>query len=98
MAFSEHIFGLYAKKESVYGTDAAPVATDAVKTMEPLWSHITPDYVWANERLMDPTGGLLPHASAPPRGRVAAVEIAWRLRGAGAAYSASVFPEGDPLF
>jgi hypothetical protein len=98
MAFSERLWGLYAKKEVTYATDAAPVATDAVMTMEPLWSRITPDYEWANERLEDANSSLLPRASAPPRGRKAMVDIAWRLRGTGSAYSAGNVPEADPLF
>lgn len=98
MGFSEHLWGLYAKKEATYALDAAPTATDAVMTMEPLWSKITPEYEWPNERVNDATSNLLPRASAPPRGRKASLDIAWRARGPGIAYAAGVLPEADPLF
>ena len=97
MATPLKLDGLLAKIESTYGTDAAPVVgTDGVRVSERIWSLITIEHAFINRREAV-GGGLLGVAPAARTGRIATMEIAIDLRGAGAAYSSSVLPEMDAL-
>lgn len=90
--------GLLAKIEGTYGVDSVPVVgTDGVRVSERVWSSLRMEYAFPNERTEVATGGLGPAPPAGARGRIVTLEIAWEGRGAGAAYSASVLPEADPL-
>jgi hypothetical protein len=90
--------GLLAKIESTYGTDPTPVAaTDGVRVSERVWSTIAIEHVFLGQRNAA-AGSLSPIAPAARKGRKVTMEIAWEARGTGAAYSASVLPEADPLF
>lgn len=93
----ERIHGVLAKIESTYGTDAAPVAgTDGVQSIEPLHSNVNVEHEFMNRRI-SASGGILPIAPTARTGRKANIQIAWDARGSGAAYSATVLPEADPL-
>ncbi len=90
--------GLLVKTEVTYATDAAPVAgTDGVRTSERMWSSMRIEHVFPNERTST-SASILPIAPGRRVGRIVNLELAWDARGAGAAYSASVLPEADPLF
>jgi hypothetical protein len=95
------IDGLLAKEESIYGTDPTPVAgTDGVKVHERLWSTLAVNYEFPNERMDEATHQFFNDvADAVPRGPIVDFDIAWRIRGAGVAYSSvtPVRPEADPM-
>lgn len=97
---STRIQGLLAKVESVYGSDALPVAgTDGVRVVGRIWESGNPDYAFPNERDDVFTGSLVGETPGQPAGRFMNMEFGIELRGAGAAYSSTtpVRPEVDPL-
>ena len=86
--------GLTVKVESTYGTDPTPAAgTDGVRVSDRVWSSVSHDFAFPNDRPNAATGTLLPVIPATPKGRIANLEIACEVMGAGAAYSSSVKPE-----
>lgn len=97
----ERLDGLLAKVETVYGTDALPVAgTDGVQLDERLWSQIEVDYLERNTRENAHTGRLSPGIDGAPSGRFAHITLTAVLKGAGVAYTAGgagVRPEIDAL-
>ncbi len=94
----DRLDGLLAKIESAYATDSVPVAaTDGVLVDERLWSPSNPTHAFENTREDAASGSLFSLFPAVPRGRIIEFDITWDARGAGAAYSASVLPEADPL-
>lgn len=84
---------ILAKIESAYGVDATPAAaTDAVFVEDPSWSH-------TGARMVERPGiraslGQLQQVFA---GTLMQVSFSCELKGPGAAYSATVRPEIDPL-
>ena len=91
--------GLLAEREVTYGTDPTPTAADnGVRVSERFWSSLTPTHQFVNLREDVASGTLLGVSPAAKRGRIVDMDIAVELRGAGAAYSATVLPEMDPLF
>lgn len=94
----DRLDGLLAKLEVTYGLDPTPVAADdGVRVMERVWENAGPTHAFENLRPDAPSGTLFPLPPATPRGRMVEFTITWDARGAGAAYSATVLPEGDPL-
>ena len=86
--------GMLVKVESSYGTDPTPSAsTDSVRLSDRFWSSITVTPAFPNRRENTAPGTLLPIAPGLPRGWMVTGEIGVELRGAGAAYSASVLPD-----
>jgi hypothetical protein len=96
--FSQNVQGVLVKKEVTYGTDPTPVAADnGVRIVEAVWPNMDHEYLFLNER-ESASGGLLPIAPAPPKGRMYRVNLTWDGRGLGSAYGASDLPEASPLF
>jgi len=94
----DRLDGLLAKIEGTYGTDSAPVAgTDGVLVDERMWNPSNPTHAFENTREDAASGTLFSLFPATPRGRMVEFDITWDARGAGAAYSAVVLPEADPL-
>ncbi len=97
MAVPLRLDGLLAEVEITYGTDPTPVAADdGVRVSERIWSSITIEHAFLNKR-ESASGSILPIAPAARTGRVATLEIAWDMRGAGVAYALTDLPEADPL-
>lgn len=92
--FREKIFGVLAKVETTSGTDAVPVAgTDAVRQIGiPVLEY---GYLETGERQDAETGVLGAVERAIPAGTFGRVDVTLEIKGAGAAYSASVKPEAD---
>lgn len=82
---------ILGKIESTYNTDSSPVvSTDAALVEEPSWSH---EGARMQERAAArPSAGKLPQVFG---GTLKAVSFSMNLKGAGAAYSATVRPEAD---
>lgn len=86
--------GITAKIETTYGTDPTPAAaTDGVRISERIFSSLRLGYAWENNREDVATGTILPAIPGISRGRMATIDIAWEIRGAGS----DVVPEVDPL-
>lgn len=99
MATPLRLHALAAKKESSYGTDPTPTATDnAVRVNGPLWSTLQVTHQYANLREDAASGGITPVRPGTPKGRIVNLEIAWEAKGGGSAYAASTDIEADPLF
>lgn len=93
----EKVYGVLAKIESTSGTDAVPVAgTDGVRLANV--PTLTFGYLEAGLRDDMQTGRLGAIERAIPAGRHASLDVVLELKGAGAAYSASVVPEADVLW
>ena len=88
---------LWAKKESSYGVDAVPVATDAVRIKRRLFPEIKIRYVFPNRRDDIVSNSLIVPKPGVPVGRIVEFEIPWEIKGKGSAYAASTDIEGDPL-
>jgi hypothetical protein len=93
--FREKIFGVLAKIETTSGTDAAPTSVNALRVV----GIPTLKYGYLEEGLRDDveTGQLGVADRASPAGRWGSIDLQLEVRGAGAAYSASVLPESDVL-
>lgn len=90
--------GLLAKVETVYGTDAAPTTSaDGVRIVQRLHPQISFEYAFLNRRDEAASGSLLPLGPTARNGRLATVDIAVELNGAGTAYSESILPPVDPI-
>jgi hypothetical protein len=95
MGFPIRIDGLLAKIESNYGADSVPVVgTDGVKVSERLWSTLSVDYQFPNDRKDEATGTLQGGRPAPAQGPNVGLDILWRVRGSG---TATTPPEASPL-
>jgi hypothetical protein len=94
--FREKIFGVLVKIEATPLTDAVPVAgTDAVRVVGiPVLKY---GFLESGSRDDVVTGQLGAAERAIPAGRFGSIDLILELRGAGAAYSASVVPEADAL-
>jgi hypothetical protein len=91
----ERIFGVLAKIESVPLTDAAPTGVDALRPVGiPL---LKMGFLEPGLRDDVVTGQLGAAERAIPAGRWGTIDITLEVRGAGAAYSATVVPEADVL-
>jgi hypothetical protein len=94
--FREKIFGVLVKIEATPLTDAAPTGVNAIRPVG------VPVLKWGymEEGLRDDveTGQLGVGERAAPAGRYGTIDLQLELRGPGAAYSATVVPEADPLF
>lgn len=98
MPTSIRLDGILAKEETTYGVDAAPVpGTDGVRIVQRLHPQLTFEYAFLNRRDDAASGSLLVAPPVARFGRLATIDIAVDLNGAGAAYSASVLPPADPL-
>lgn len=88
---------LLAKIEATEGTDAAPVAANAVAILEPLAAH--GEAAFKTERPKLVVGSAI-QANRPlqPKGFQGTWSSNFHLRGPGLAYSASVLPETDPFW
>ncbi len=85
-----------AKIESTYRTDPTPTAAnDIIRLAEPFLQSFEIEHLAPNRRENVISGGLAPVAPGVPHGRVARGRLVAEVRGAGAAYSASVRPEVD---
>ena len=94
----DRLDGMLAKVESVYGTDAAPIAADdGVLVNDRIWTPANPTHAFENTREDAASGTLFSLFPATPSGRIVEFEVSWEARGAGAAYSASILPEADAL-
>ena len=93
--FREKIFGVLVKIETTPLSDAAPVGTDAIR---PVGVPVL-KYGYLEEGLRDDveTGQLGTAERAAPAGRWGSIDLQLEVRGAGAAYSATVGPECDAL-
>lgn len=90
----ERLDGLTAKVETVYRTDAVPVAgTDGVQLDERMWGSIEIDFLEENERPNAHVGRLSSGTAGPPCGRFGHVTVTGALKGASVAYAAGVTPE-----
>lgn len=93
------IDGMLAKVESAYAADPTPTAgANGVRLAERIWSTLRVSHAFPNKRQDHASGTLLPLAPAPKVGQMVELEIAVELRGAGAAYSASVKPDQHPFW
>lgn len=92
--FREKVFGVLAKIEVTSGTDSLPVAgTDAVRQIGiPTLEYA---YLETGERQDAESGVLGAVERAVPAGTFGRIDITLEIRGAGAAYSATVKPEAD---
>src|SRR3990172_7827092 len=76
--------GVLAKVQPTSGTDAAPSnTTDGVRLARRLWSSITVDHAWQNDRHEAASGSIVPLKPAIPRGRHVRLDIFWEAKGAG---------------
>src|SRR3990172_9436895 len=76
--------GVLAKVQPTSGTDAAPSnTTDGVRLARRLWSSITVDHAWQNDRHEAASGSIVPLKPAIPRGRHVRLDIFWDAKGAG---------------
>lgn len=93
--FREKILGVLVKIETTPLTDAVPTGVDAVRVV----GVPTLRYGFLETGLRDDvvTGQLGAVERAIPAGRFGAIDITLEVKGAGAAYSASVAPEVDAL-
>jgi hypothetical protein len=94
--FREKVFGVLFKIEVTPGTDAAPTGVNALRVVGiPIlkWDYLEPGLRDDVE-----TGQLGTAERAVPAGRFGTIDLRLEVRGAGAAYSASVLPEADALF
>lgn len=91
--------GLTAKTEPSRGTDALPVVgTDGVRLAEHIWSQITLDFAFPNDRDDHASGSIIPLKGGRPEGPIVELEIRVPAIGAGARYDgATVWPESRPL-
>lgn|SRR5574341_124420 len=95
MAYPIRIDGLLAKIQPTPDTDPVPTAAaDGVKVSERLWSTLSVDHEFPNERDDEATGTLQPGRPAPPQGANVTLDILWRIRGSG---SATTPPEVGPM-
>lgn len=93
----EKIFGVLCKIEPTSGTDSVPVpGTDAVRVI----GIPTLNYGFLESGMRDDaqTGRLIPADRTEPAGRYGTIDIPLEIKGAGAAYSASVLPEADAFW
>lgn len=90
------LYGLLAKLEGTYGSDASPVAgTDGVRLMAP--PEVETDYLAPNMRDDFFTGGLGVLAPDLPKGQFHRIRGSIPIIGGGAAYSSSLYPNAHPF-
>lgn len=89
---------LAAKVQSALGTDSVPTAAEnAVRGIRGFWTALSDEYVWDNMRDDIVSGTLIEEIPGVPHGHMINFGFTVELKGAGAAYSATVLPEVDPL-
>jgi hypothetical protein len=93
--FRDKVQAFLFKIETTSGVDAAPTGVDVVATVGV--PRIRGGFLEAGEQTDVVTGTLIAADRAPAAGQFATVEITVKMRGGGAAYSASVLPEADAL-
>lgn len=93
--YREKIFGIAIKIEAVPGVDALPGVADAIRVVG--IPTLKWDYYETGLRPDVVTGQLGQAGRTIPAGRYGTIDIVLELRGAGAAYSALVVPECDPV-
>lgn len=89
--------GVYALKESTYGTDAGVATTNGIRIAERAWPSITIEHAFLNKRDDSASGSLLPLPPAARKGRIATIRIPWEIKGKGSAYAAQTDIECEPL-
>lgn len=90
------IEALAAKIESTYRTDPVPTAAlDIIRLAEPFFQTFEIEHLAPNRRENVVSGGLAPVRPGVPQGRIARGRLVAEVRGAAAAYSATVRPEVD---
>lgn len=95
--FQTKLFGLAAKVESTYGSDASPTFTTNAIRLESPPDGPGEDYLFPNEREDAATGTIGRLAAAAPGGRFHSWTYEVVGLGAGSAYSSSNLPNIDPL-
>lgn len=99
MSYPIRLDGLLAKIESVYATDPTPTTADnGVRLSSRVWSTMRIQHTYPNRRIESASGSLIRVAPAPPRGRIAELELNVEITGYGAAYSGANLPPAHPLF